>query len=226
MISRREGMQKTRRARISRMGGLLVAAGALVCLTPLFLWALDVYNQAPIELPVVSQLPDGSPAPPVRPVPISEAPVSTGPAVEPVVVAQPQAGFSYRLQIPSISVNVPVQPGIDDSDLHKGAGHYPQTPLPGEKGNAAMAGHRTIKGKPAYFYSLDRLRAGDPIYVVYPDKRLEFAVERVFVTHPYDLSVLQATEHSQLTLTTCDPPGTDENRLIVQARLVKVNDLN
>src|ERR1035441_9851797 len=49
------------------------------------------------------------------------------------------------------------------SDLMLGPGHYAGTPLPGQPGNAAIAGHRTTYLHP--FYSLDQVAAGDPIYV-------------------------------------------------------------
>lgn len=222
----------TRKARRNiRIGSILVIAGALVLLTPLFFWGLDTWrNQASpqIEESPVMRLPANDTwQVPTPPTPNPSPPVEgQTPAKPPAVIDRSRPSFAYRLQIPTLSVNVPIQPGIDDGDLNRGAGHYPQTPLPGEKGNAALAGHRTVKGKPSYFYSLDKLQAGDPIYVVYADKQVEFKVEKIFVTDPYDLSVLSATDSSMLTLTTCDPPGTDENRLIVQARLVSISDQN
>src|SRR5487761_2787659 len=36
--------------------------------------------------------------------------------------------------------------GVAEGDLSLGPGHYPGTPLPGEKGNVAIAGHRTTWG--------------------------------------------------------------------------------
>ena len=125
---------------------------------------------------------------------------------------------AYRLEIPSIGVKSQVVEGIDDEPLMDGPGHYPKTPFPGEMGNAALAGHRTVYGKPSFFYKLDKVKVGDTIRVAYPNITLEFTVERVFITHPYDLSVLQPTDYMSLTLTTCDPPGTNDNRLIVKAR--------
>lgn len=53
--------------------------------------------------------------------------------------------------------------GTSDADLEKGPGHYPNTQLPGQDGDFAMAGHRVGKGEP--FLNLDRLKAGDPVIV-------------------------------------------------------------
>ena len=51
--------------------------------------------------------------------------------------------------------------GVGVDDLKKGPGHYPQTPLPGEHGNAAIAGHRTTYGAP--FLDIDNLQPGDDV---------------------------------------------------------------
>jgi len=130
-----------------------------------------------------------------------------------------EAAPAYWISIPRLEISYRVGEGVDNPVLDAGPGHYPQTVLPGEVGNAAMAGHRTIRGRPAYFYRLNELEPGDRIHIRYDDRSLTFVVERVFVTDPYDLSVLAPTDYPALTLTTCDPPGSDEMRLIVQARL-------
>ena len=125
----------------------------------------------------------------------------------------------YQISIPRFNVSYLVGEGVDNTVLDQGPGHYPQTVLPGEVGNAALAGHRTIRGRPAFFYRLNELEPGDVLQIHYEDRSLTFVVERVFLTDPYDLSVIAPTDYPALTLTTCDPPGSDEMRLIVQSRL-------
>ena len=50
--------------------------------------------------------------------------------------------------------------GVQTADLRMGPGHYPGTPLPGEAGNASIAGHRTTYAHP--FYDLNAVtRATD-----------------------------------------------------------------
>ncbi|MGH9182127.1 MAG: sortase, partial [Acidimicrobiales bacterium] len=68
-----------------------------------------------------------------------------------------------RIKIPRIGVDVVVVEGTTASALRAGAGHYVGTPLPGEEGNVAIAGHRTTYGAP--FFNLDQLAAGDDILV-------------------------------------------------------------
>ena len=66
-----------------------------------------------------------------------------------------------EVRIPAIGLDQIVVEGSGEADLRKGPGHYLGTPLPGQHGNVAIAGHRTTYGHP--FYSLDALKVGDPI---------------------------------------------------------------
>ncbi|HEX5366807.1 MAG TPA: sortase, partial [Acidimicrobiales bacterium] len=76
----------------------------------------------------------------------------------------PAAGDAVaRLRIPRIGVDKVVVEGVQVDDLKRGPGHYPDSPLPGQPGNAAIAGHRTTYGAP--FFRLNELDPGDPILV-------------------------------------------------------------
>jgi sortase A len=123
-------------------------------------------------------------------------------------------------------VDVVVVEGTTGNALRAGAGHYMNTPLPGELGNVAIAGHRTGFGEP--FRHFDKLRQGDQVILQTPVGRYTYEVigpfdghKNPWVTHPRDLSVIQATPDAVLTLTTCDPPHTSKNRLIVRAKMIK-----
>jgi sortase A len=126
-----------------------------------------------------------------------------------------------RIKIPSIGVDTVVVEGTSASALKAGAGHYPDTPLPCEAGNVAIAGHRTTYGKP--FNQLDRLKTGDVVILETPigSCTYEITVEpRVIL--PTDLSVVANDPGAQmLTLTTCHPKGSASRRLYVQAKLTK-----
>jgi sortase A len=123
-----------------------------------------------------------------------------------------------RIRIPAIDVDVVVVEGTTASALRAGAGHYPQTPLPCERGNVAIAGHRTTYGKP--FHNLDRLKTGDEIILETPIGTCTYKVDKgPFVVLPNDTSVVAATPAPQLTLTTCHPKGSASHRLVVQAAL-------
>jgi sortase A len=123
-----------------------------------------------------------------------------------------------RVRIPAINVDVVVVEGTTASALRAGAGHYPQTPLPCEQGNVAIAGHRTTYGKP--FQNLDRLKPGDEIILETPIGECTYKVAQApFVVRPNNISVVQPTPTSSLTLTTCHPKGSAAQRLVIRAGL-------
>lgn len=131
-----------------------------------------------------------------------------------------------RIIIPKLKLNVIVVEGISGNALRAGAGHYETTALPGDFGNVAIAGHRTGFGEP--FRHVERLAEGDLVTLVTPVGRYTYQVIAPFdghgnpwITEPTDLSVIAPTSDPSLTLTTCDPPHTSLNRLIVRAKLVK-----
>ena len=110
--------------------------------------------------------------------------------------------------------------GVDAKTLESGPGRYPGTAQPGERGNVAIAGHRTGWGSP--FLELDELERGDLVVVTMSDGvQYEYKVRRSFIVDPDADWVLSAEplvrKGSFLTLTTCDPPGVNDKRLIVVA---------
>ena len=130
----------------------------------------------------------------------------------------PTASPVTRLRLRRLGIDVVVVEGVTKDALRAGAGHYPNTPLPGERGNVAVAGHRTTYGKP--FRPLDGVRHGDRIELETPVGTFVYVVTRgPFVVAPDDLSVLDQDQRSMLTLTTCNPVHSDRERLVVQAVL-------
>ena len=132
-----------------------------------------------------------------------------------------------RIRIPSLSVDKVVVEGITGNALRAGVGHYPTSALPGDStGNVAIAGHRTGFGSP--FRNLERLKEGDVIWLETPVGRYKYEVAAPFdghgnpwITTAHDWSVVTQTPEPSLTLTSCDPPGTSKNRLIVRAVLTQ-----
>jgi sortase A len=124
-----------------------------------------------------------------------------------------------RMEIPAIGVSEYVVEGIDTGDLRKGPGHYPETPLPGEPGTAAIAGHRTTYGAP--FRDIDDLKPGQAIRVDMPDGTFVYRVEEVRIVDDSDLSVLEPVGHRRLMLSACHPLYSAAERVIVFARQVR-----
>jgi sortase A len=137
-----------------------------------------------------------------------------------VIRRQPLEGDSIaRLEIPAIDVTDYVVEGTDLDSLRKGPGHYPETPLPGERGTTAIAGHRTTYGAP--FRDIDDLNRGDRIVVDMPDGRFVYRVEESKIVDDQDLSVLEPVGYRRLMLSACHPLYSAAQRIIVYARQVR-----
>jgi sortase A len=137
-----------------------------------------------------------------------------------------------RIEIPAIGVDKLVVQGTSVPDLRKGPGHYVKTPLPGESGNSAIAGHRTTYGAP--FGEIDQLSPGDEIIVTTAAGRFEYrvmgadrtvpdgdAASGPFIVEPTDVWVLDNFGDNRLTLTACHPKYSARERIIVAAELVE-----
>ncbi|MFP5256421.1 MAG: class E sortase [Acidimicrobiia bacterium] len=126
-----------------------------------------------------------------------------------------------RIVIPDIDVDVVVVEGVTASALRAGAGHYPNTPLPCEIGNVAIAGHRTTYGRP--FHNVDLLAPGSEITLKTPVGSCTYEVtQEPFVVAPDQTEVVANTpDEATLTLTTCHPKGSARQRLIIKATLVR-----
>ncbi len=147
------------------------------------------------------------------------------------VAQQEQGSALTRIAIPALGVETLVVQGTSPEALRAGAGHYPNTPLPGQPGNVAIAGHRTTYGAP--FNRMDELRTGDDVWLQTPvgDYRYEVitppdGLERgrvihdaVYITDPRDWEVIEPTERPSLTLTSCHPKGSAAQRIVVRAVL-------
>jgi sortase A len=111
-----------------------------------------------------------------------------------------------ELRIARIGLRAVVVSGSSPADLREGPGLIAGTPLPGEHGTTAIAGHRTTYGAP--FRHLDALRRGDAI--------------TLRLVAPGDLSVLRPAGHERLVLSACHPLFSAARRIVVLARLTGV----
>jgi sortase A len=136
-------------------------------------------------------------------------------------------GFAL-LSIPRLGDRwqAPVVQGVTLDDLAKGVGHYPDSALPGEVGNFAVAGHRATNGEP--FAYLDRIRAGDFVVVETRTTYYTYRMDDWYLVPPTQVEVVapvpnkpDATPRSRfITLTTCNPRWASYERLIVHGVLV------
>src|SRR3954469_4333636 len=153
------------------------------------------------------------------------APVTTAPTTSPVLaVAKPIPADEEavaRLEIPRMDLNRIVVEGATAEALTKGPGHFPETPLPGQLGNAAIAGHRTTNLHP--FFDIDKLQPGDEIVVTTLNGRYTYSVTGSEVVAPDDYNaVIPTTDPTKATLTlvSCTPKYSASNRIVVHSELV------
>jgi sortase A len=153
-------------------------------------------------------------------------PAETAAALPPELIPARGEGAG-RIVVPAIGLDWTFVEGVSVSDLKKGPGHYPETPLPGQAGNAALAGHRTTYGQP--FHDLDQLQPGDEVVVTTIQGRYVYEVRETMVVEPHQVEVLGQdfwdfdgnpdTFENTLTLTACHPKFSAAERIIVAAEL-------
>jgi len=125
-----------------------------------------------------------------------------------------------RLRAPAAGLNAVVVEGIAAGDLRRGPGHYPGTPLPGQRGTVAIAGHRTTYGAP--FRHLDDLERGDRIELAMPYGRFAYRVEGTRIVAPSATWVTRRVAYDRLVLTACHPLYSAAERIVVFARLQRL----
>jgi sortase A len=215
---------------VAGFGRTLIALGILVLLFVVYqLWGTGI-QEARSQNQLENQFNDiiaTAPAPTTTPTTVSTvAPsVSVAPTVPTTTLplsAKPPGQVKEgdplaRIEIPKIGVDKIVVAGVALSDLRKGPGLYPFSALPGQIGNAAIAGHRTTYGAP--FFRVDELTAGDEIIVTTVQGKFRYLVTEIKIVKPTDFSVLDQTKDATLTLTSCNPRYSSRQRIVVKAKL-------
>lgn len=111
------------------------------------------------------------------------APTATEDEAAPVVEQPTAHEAAWALRIPALELEWPIVAGVEASDLRRGIGWYPGTALPGQTGNFALAGHRTVQGAP--FARLLELRVGDVVVIETPAATFSYTI----TVAPGDLTV-------------------------------------
>ncbi|MBK5332038.1 MAG: class E sortase [Ilumatobacteraceae bacterium] len=146
---------------------------------------------------------------------------TTAAVVAPAKPIPPEEKGVARLEIPRMGLNRIVVEGATADALTKGPGHFPETPLPGQLGNAAIAGHRTTHLHP--FFDIDKLQPGDQIFITTFNGRYVYQVTGTEVVDPNAYAdVIPTTDVTKATLTlvSCTPRYSATNRIVVRADLV------
>ena len=200
------------RRTINYLGRFLFTSGLLLLLFVAYqLWGTGIYEaqqQSELRSKFQADLVEAhKAAAPVSGTTTTTTPLPPPPAGDPIGI----------IRIPKIGLERTLVQGVTVPDLRRGPGHYPDSPMPGQLGNAAIAGHRTTYGQP--FNRIDELVPGDEITIQTLNGTYRYLVTEHLIVSPRQIEVLDQTPNATLTLTTCHPKYSASQRLVVKARL-------
>ena len=122
------------------------------------------------------------------------------------------------LNIPKINLEIGIIEGVSYEDIKYVVGHFPGAPMPGEKGNFSIAGHRISYFGQA-FKDIDKLEKGDKVKVTYNGKEYTYEVTDMYEVTPNETEALNPTKDATITIVTCTTDA--KNRVIVKGKLVE-----
>jgi LPXTG-site transpeptidase (sortase) family protein len=144
-------------------------------------------------------------------------------------VSFPDSNKENRIEIPALNLKVPlvVENNLDYwgvfKALDRGAVYYPESVLPGERGQTIILGHSAPPGWPKIkhdwiFSKIGELKEGDEIFVHFNGKKYVYSVkEKIIVKRGAKLPSLLTNSENSLVLISCWPPGKDLLRIAVMA---------
>ena len=122
------------------------------------------------------------------------------------------------VEIPKISVNLPIYHGTGNDSLDRGVGHLLGSSLPvgGSSTHTILTGHSGMASQ-KMFTDLEQLIVGDVFYLHILDETLAYQVDNIKTVLPYDTSLLGVySGEDYCTLVTCTPYGVNTHRLLVR----------
>jgi sortase A len=126
-----------------------------------------------------------------------------------------------RIKIGDIGLETVFFEGTTTGTLQRGPGHYKVTPLPGEPGTVAIAGHRTTYLSP--FRKINEIEDGDEIRLEMPYGAFTYVVEKHEIVDPSDTHIINPVGYDRLVLTACHPLYSAAQRWAIFARLDRID---
>ncbi|QUG86181.1 class D sortase [Bacillus nitratireducens] len=127
------------------------------------------------------------------------------------------------LNIPKIKKKFSIYWGANDATLKKGVGMFVSdlTTTPSGGGHTVLSGHRDT-----VFTDLGELKEKDTLILEYDNKTYTYEIQKTWITHAEDRTVIVKKEEPTLTMTTCYPfdyIGDAPDRYIIEAKLITSN---
>ena len=209
----------------SRRGVAFVAAMVVLlagCTTTAVLMTRDGEEASAQEDNPLLEAPSSTRAPTTR------AAATTTTTLPPLPVPDPPPEDPYEdvpiieigsISIPKINLLHPLYEGVWLTVINEGPGHWPNSALPGQRGNTVFPGHRTTYSKP--FNGLDLLAPGDEVTFHMPEADYTYSVRETLIVVPTDMWVIDQTETPTMTLIACHPKGSARQRIVVKGDLIR-----
>ena len=127
------------------------------------------------------------------------------------------SGIMGYVDIPKISVTLPIYHGTDSNTLSAGIGHLLGSSLPigGGSTHTILTAHSGMASQ-KMFSDLDQLGEGDVFYLEVLDEILAYQVDAIHTVLSHDTTYLGITTgEDYCTLVTCTPFGVNTHRLLV-----------
>lgn len=128
------------------------------------------------------------------------------------------SGVMGYLEIPCISVNLPIYHGTDAEILERGVGHLVASSIPvgGKSTHSVLTGHTGLSSA-KLFTDLTEMKKEDLFFIHVLDRTLAYKVDQISVVRPEDTRKLQIVKGKDyVTLVTCTPYGVNDHRLLVR----------
>ncbi len=124
-----------------------------------------------------------------------------------------------KIVIPKMGVDSEILEGNTEDVLWRGIWRMPVGSTPNQGGNTIITAHRYLHRPPSpkTFYLIDKLTKGDIITVYWEGEKYEYKVVESKIVEPDDVSILHNTAEDRLTIFSCTPLFTSQQRLVVIA---------
>lgn len=136
-------------------------------------------------------------------------------------------GIMGYVEIPTISVDLPIYHGTGSDSLDRGTGHLLGSSLPvgGESTHTIITGHSGMASQ-KMFTDLEQLQEGDVFFLHVLDEVLAYQVDAIHTVLPHDTAYLRIVQGEDLcTLVTCTPTGVNTHRLLVRGRRIPYEEM-
>jgi sortase A len=192
---------------------LVVLVLAAACSSPASRAAVDRSTPALVAAPpTTSAYADPTRPPPGPPLPEPVAIPRDPYAPEPVV----EIG---TIEIPAIGLKQRMFEGVTLNNIDRGPSLWTGSALPGQMGNAVVAGHRVTQSEP--FRHIDALVPGDQVIFTVAGVRSTYRVTDHLIVTPADSWIADQSTAFTATLYACHPLGSTAERYVVRMELVR-----